>query len=945
MSVLLYRLGSAIARHAGLVLGAWALLFAGFIGLAGVLGPHYNDAFTLPGTQSQAGQDVLASRFGQTGASGQVIFTTSSGRITDQANAKQVSDLTTAMGKVPHVSVADPLKASQPVVSKDGRSTLGQIQFSDAVPDEDTLDAVVDAARTPADATVSASVGGTAYKTNGDPSRIPEVIGLGISFVILCLTFGSLITAGMPIITALVGVGVTLSVVLTASWLMTISSASPTLAEMLGLAVGIDYALFILSRHRAQLATGVSPQEAMSRALATAGSAVVFAGTTVVIALLSLAVTRIPVLTVMGAAAAGAVTMAVLIALTLLPAIALLLGERLRPKPRRPRRRRRRQGTVPVAPRPGFALHWVHAVTKFPPLTIAAVVVVLLLAASPARQLELALPDNGTAPENTPARTTYDEISQAFGPGWNAPLAVTADIITNSDPQGTMQKLAGAIEKVPGVAAVPQYTPNAGADTGLVQVIPEAGQTSPSTADLVKRLRADAPGWEKTYDVSNVLVAGSTAINIDISERLAASLLPFGAIVIGLSLILLMAVFRSIAVPIKATIGYLLSVGAALGAVVMVFQLGWLDSLVPGLANGPIVSFLPIFVMGVLFGLAMDYEMFLVSAMREEFVHTGDATQAVYGGFKASARVVTAAAMIMTSVFIAFVPDGSSTIKPIAFSLAIGVFVDAFLVRMTLVPAILRLLGRSAWWLPRWLDRRLPLVDVEGAALHRKVAFQRWEAHHGETALFADDLVVRPGTQPVQLSVAPGNVVHVGMPDPADRVLLGRALVGRGKPVSGELVVAGYLLPEQRGLVQRCSTMIEVAPLTPPPDAAAAIHERARLVATTRRGQRAFAAAAAEILTDIRDDSGRLSAHVVDAALAVASGARVVVLMAPEEGAGRLEWLGTALGRHGVTTVLLGARVRSVQSTPASVPETAAQDAESQDAASQDTAATGEVLS
>ena len=920
MSVLLYRLGSAIARHRGTVLAAWVLVFVALVGLASMLGTRYDDTFTLPGSQSQAGQDLLASRFGQTGTSGQIIFSARSGRITDQSNAPQVAAVVKSVGKVPRVSLSNPLDATTPVVSKDGRSTLGQIQFADKVPSTHTLDAVQAAARTGKGSPVATSVGGTAYKATSDASKVPELLGLLVSFLILCLTFASLLTAGMPIVTALVGVGVTLSAVVAISHLMTVSSTSPTLAEMLGLAVGIDYALFILSRHRAQLATGITPQEAMSRALATAGSAVVFAGATVVIALIGLSVARIPVLTVMGMAAAAAVTMAVLIALTMLPAIALLLGERLRPRPRRPRRKRK---DAPVEPgqRHGFASRWVHVATRLPALTIAAVVAVLLLAASPVRHLELALPDNSTAPVGTPARTTYDDITKAFGPGWNAPLAVTADIITSSDPKGTVQRLADAVKKVPGVVAVPQYTPNAGADTGLVQVIPQAGQTAPSTAALVKRLRADAPRWEKKYGVSGILVAGSTAINIDVSERLAGSLLPFGAIVIGLSLLLLMIVFRSIAVPIKATAGYLLSVGTALGAVVTVFQLGRLDPVLPGLANGPVVSFLPIFVMGVLFGLAMDYEMFLVSAMREEFVRTGQPKQAVYSGFRTSARVVTAAALIMVSVFIAFIPGGSSTIKPIAFGLAVGVFVDAFLVRMTLVPAILVLLGRWAWWLPGWLDRGLPLVDVEGGALHRKVDFQRWEAHHGDTALLARGLVARPGSGPVQLSLAPGSVVHLGVADPDDREALAQALVGRGRPVAGELVVGGYLLPEQRGLVQQIGVALTVDPDAPVVgDVEAVIAERSRLVEATPVRRKAFAARAADILEHLATagPDGAPPPHVVDAALAVSGGVRVLVLTTADERSAT-EWLGAALGRLGVTVVLLSP-ARQVQPAVASPP-------------------------
>ncbi len=303
-----------------------------------------------------------------------------------------------------------------------------------------------------------------------------------------------------------------------------------------------------------------------------------------------------------------------------------------------------------------------------------------------------------------------------------------------------------------------------------------------------------------------MLVTGTAAINIDASARLGDALLPFGIIVIGLSLILLMIVFRSIAVPLKATLGYLLSVGAALGAVVAVFQLGWLDALVPGLSEGPIVSFLPIFVMGVLFGLAMDYEMFLVSAMREDFVHSGEPHEAVTRGFQASARVVTAAALIMVSVFVAFIPSGTATIQQIAFGLAIGVFVDAFLVRMTLVPAVMVMLGRHAWWLPTALERALPVVDVEGAALQRKIDFDRWETSNGETTLLARDLVLVEGTTPVDLVALPGRVNRMAVPDELDDRELGLVLAGRRRAFSGELVVGGHLVPEQREAVNREAT-------------------------------------------------------------------------------------------------------------------------------------------
>ncbi len=452
-------------------------------------------------------------------------------------------------------------------------------------------------------------------------------------------------------------------------------------------------------------------------------------------------------------------------------------------------------------------------------------------------------------------------------------------MIASTNPKDTVSKLADAIKGVPDVVAVTQATPNSGGDTALVQAIPSAGQTATSTSNLVRELRDRAPGWEKEYGVSNILVTGQTAINIDVSERLGGALLPFAGIVIGLSLILLMIVFRSIAVPIKATLGYLLSVGAALGAVVAVFQWGWLENLM-GLNPGPIVSFLPIFVMGVLFGLAMDYEMFLVSAMREEYVQSGDPRQAVVSGFRASSKVVTAAALIMSSVFVAFIPGGSATIKPIALGLAVGVFVDAFLVRMTLVPAVLVLLGRRAWWLPRVLERRLPEVDVEGAALHRKVDFETWQAEHGAVALQALDLALREGDVPVQIEARPAEVTRVRFD--GDGRALGLVLAGRERPFGGRLVVNGLLLPEQREAVNRVATLIDLATPATGDSADQMVLARARLMSFSARERRRYAERAADLVGQLEAAVGpgvALQQPVVQAALALASDAELAVLV------------------------------------------------------------------
>lgn len=905
MSLALFHLAGVLARRRGLVLAGWLLLLALLVGGAGALGDDFDDSVAIPGTESQQGQDVLSDRFGLTGAAGQVLISTGSGRLTDATTSTDVSDLVARTDAVDGVSVSDPLDADDPLLSDDGRSTIAQLRFDDQVPSAQVLDAVAAAAEPKPGSPLTTYVGGDAYKADNDPSRLPELLGLMVSFLILAVTFGSLVAAGMPILSSLVGVGVTLSsVVLVSSW-ATVSSNAPTLAEMLGLAVGIDYALFILSRYRRHLGEGLATTEAMARALATAGSAVVFAGATVVIALAGLAVADIPVLTVMGLAAAGAVSVAVLAALTLIPALALLLGERLRPRP--PRERTRRSGRS-RQPRRGVAGPWVRAVTRVPMLTVAAVLVLLGLVAVPAAGMRLALPDNSTAPPGTSARETYDAITRTFGEGYNSPLSVAVDVIASTDPSGAVDDLADDIAAVPDVVDITMATPNPGGDTGLVQVVPREGQTAASTSELVRALRAAAPGWEDDLGVSQILVTGQTAINIDVSERLGVALVPFAAIVIGLSLLLLTVVFRSVAVPLKATLGYLLSVGAALGAVVAVFQWGWFSGLL-GEAPGPIVSFLPIFVMGVLFGLAMDYEMFLVSAMREEYVATGDARGAVEQGFRASARVVTAAALIMTSVFVAFIPSGSATIKPIALGLAVGVFVDAFVVRMTLVPAVLVLLGRGAWWLPGWLERRLPEVDVEGAALHRKVAVESWQDEHGTVALLARGLVVQGSEEPLRLEVPPGRVRRLDVAPGAGRATA-YVLGGRGHQQAGELVVAGLLLPEQRAAAQPLVAVIEPTDGVGHDSTPAAVAARVRLLSSSRRRRRELSAAATTLtasLTARVHPPPAWRGAVVEAGLALASGVRVVVLVAPapRRALPSLGALAQALADEGVAVVVV----------------------------------------
>jgi RND superfamily putative drug exporter len=647
------------------------------------------------------------------------------------------------------------------------------------------------------------------------------------------------------------------------------------LALMLGLAVGIDYSLFIISRHQAQLKSGVPPEESAARAVATAGSAVLFAGITVIIALAGLAVANIPFLTTMGIAASVGVAVAVLVALTMTPALLGFAGARLTPGRRKAARAAKRgaaaaaaaaavegateSAQAPAAPSatdspepvdasapsfahaakadipPGFFRGWVRAVIRFPIVTVVAVIVALGIAALPALQLRLALPDAGSQPEGAPARVAYDLVSDHFGPGYNGPLIVTGSIISSTDPVGLMTKIGNEIADLPGVASVPLATPNATADTGIVQVVPTTGPNDQKTADLVAEIRAKHQHFLDEYGV-DLKVTGNTAAQIDVSSRLAGALLPFGILVVGLSLILLTMVFRSIAVPIKAALGYLLSVGAAFGAVTVVFEWGWLADLLHVDKTGPIISFMPIILMGVLFGLAMDYEVFLVSRMREDYVHGGDARRAIQSGFVSSAKVVTAAAIIMISVFAAFVPEGDASIKPIALGLAVGVFVDAFIVRMTLVPAVLQLLGEKAWWMPRWLDRILPSFDVEGDGLQKELELANWPEGGDNLVAAADGLTVstrkRRLVGDVSFRLADGEVLVVHGDDRTAAVALLMAVTGRTPVDGGTVKVAGLVLPVRGAAVRSRTAIVRLdAAETPVDDLRHALAGRPQLLA------------------------------------------------------------------------------------------------------------------
>jgi putative drug exporter of the RND superfamily len=731
MATLLARLGRASFRHRGLVSVAWLAVLGAVVALLMTLGSTFDDAFTIPGSESQDALDQLNEASpGAAGVGAQIVFVAPDGQtVTDPAFAAAIEQVVAEAQRAPQVaSAVSPF--DNRALSPDLGAALATVQYDvgQGEIEPESLDALQATTAVAADAGLEVAVGGNAFGTTGVAIGATEFIGVAVAVLVLVLTFGSLLAAGMNLLTALVGIGVGMGGLLLASNVLTLSSTAPTLALMIGLAVGIDYTLFILSRHRTQLATGMDPEESAARATGTAGSAVVFAGLTVVIALSGLAVVGIPFLTVMGVGAAGTVLVAVLVALTLLPALLGFAGKRLAPKPGS-RASRRELADVQESAGAGGSMgaRWTRMITRRPLVTVLAVLAGLVVLAIPSPQLRLALPDNSTAAPESPERQAYEMISDNFGPGLNGPLVVLAEgldpaaaeqsagaiaVAIGGTPTGTPGEFTGGLDDV--AYAAPTLLPDG--TTALVTVIPESGPQAEATSALVAQLRELAPELEAETG-ADLAVTGQTAVAIDVSDRLGSALLPFALVVVGLALVLLLLVFRSILVPIKAAVGFLLSVGASFGAVVAVFQWGWFGDLLGVPATGPVISFLPVILMAVLFGLAMDYEVFLVSRMREEYVHGASPREAVVTGARHAARVVVAAALIMFSVFASFVTIEDVIVKAIAFGLAVGILVDAFLVRMTLVPAVLALLGRSAWWLPRWLDRALPDLDVEGARL------------------------------------------------------------------------------------------------------------------------------------------------------------------------------------------------------------------------------------
>ncbi|MET9358157.1 MMPL family transporter [Streptomyces sp. NPDC006617] len=745
MATFLYRLGLTAFRRRWLVTLLWAVVLGG-VGLGAAKAPAASDDGTsfMPGIEAQKAFDLIGERFhgsDANGANARIVFIAPGGeKVTAKENQAAIDELVSTVAEGAQVdSAVDPFKAH--AVSKDASTAYATVNYKVKADDltdasKDGLERAIGQAR---DAGLTVEVGGTALASQPAAGGSAEAIGIALAAVVLLITFGSLAAAGLPLLTAVIGVGVSMCAILTLGSALGLSMTTGTLASMLGLAVGIDYALFVVSRYREERAKGHDPREAAGLAVGTAGSAVVFAGLTVIIALAGLSVVGVPMLTKMGLCAAGAVAVGVLVALTLVPALLgmwpnAVLSRKVR-KPGKPGKRNgsagRRSGTAASG-----GTRWARFVMRRPVTVLLLGVAALGALALPAARLEMGMPGDEAKPTSTTERRAYDALADGFGAGFNGPLTIIADVKESADPQAAAARMAEQIKDTEGVVSVtpPQF--NGAGDAALFSAVPATGPSEEATKGIVQTIRAERPDLEAETGAT-FEVTGSTAMNIDVAQALKDALVPYLAVIVLLSLLLLLIVFRSILVPVKAAVGFLLSVLASLGTVVAVFQWGWGSGLLGVEQTGPIMSLMPIFLAGIVFGLAMDYEVFLVARMREAYVHGERPGQAVVSGFRHSARVVVAAAVIMMAVFSGFIGSGESMIKTIGFGLAVAVLFDAFVVRLALVPAVLALLGDKAWWLPRWLDRALPRVDVEGAALTSRTqasAATGAEAHPREPA-------------------------------------------------------------------------------------------------------------------------------------------------------------------------------------------------------------------
>jgi putative drug exporter of the RND superfamily len=762
---LLYGVGHGVTRHRHLVVAVWVLALVAVLIAVKSAGSNTSNDLTIPGSDSTAAQDLLQDRLpNEANGSNPVVLKTASGRLDDSSNSKVVSDTVKSLKSVSGViSVVSPLsQEGAAALSKNGRIGYIAVTLDEGAADltEDEANEVVDATEPAENAGFEVAVGGYVGQQVSKPeTESSEVVGIAAAVIILLFAFGTVVAMGLPILNAIFGLAISLSFVGLLSHLVEVPQVGPTLAIMIGLGVGIDYSLFIITRYRARAAEGLDRNEAIARSVATAGSSVVFAGGTVVIALCSLALANIPLVSALGYSAAVAVLVAVLAANTLLPAVLAMAGRRI--------------DSLPI-PLPQSASHdaephgwrrWAEQVARRTwPAAILAVVLLAVLAI-PALDLKLGQADNGQQPESTQIRQAYDLLEEGFGPGVNGPFLVAVTLSPPAKPdqkqlsqinsqeaelnqeaaqyqaagepppaslQQQQQQLAAekqqasssasdprltslenAMKKTDGVKSVSPATVDKSGGAAVITVIPTTAPSADSTEKLVRHLRDEVLPQATKGEKVKAYVGGQTAGNIDLADRISEKLPSVIAIVVGLSFLLLMLAFRSIVVPATAAAMNLLSVGAAYGIVTFVFQEGHGATLIGLEGSTPIVSYVPLLMFAILFGLSMDYQVFLVGRVSEVYQDKADNRHAVIEGLATSGKVITSAALIMVSVFLSFVLNGDPIVKQFGVGMAAAIAVDATIVRCLLVPAVMVLVGRANWWLPGWLDRRLPHIGLE----------------------------------------------------------------------------------------------------------------------------------------------------------------------------------------------------------------------------------------
>ncbi len=714
VSALLFRLGRSSARHPFRVIGLWLVAAIMIVLLQGAAGGHFNDSFRVPGVESQRAADILKDRFSSHGGqSTRIVLHVDEGRLDDAAH-KATIDRTRQQLSTGHAvtGVTDPFAPQSAALSTDGQTAYVDVAYTVDKLTVTQLDDATAAARGARAAGVQTEfTGALAQLAKDDPSS--ELIGVGVAIIVLLIAFGSVVAMGLPILTALIGLFVGAAGVGLLSAFMDVPEFSLILCMMVGLGVGIDYSLFIVTRHRQHLHEGMSVEDSAGTANATAGQAVLFAGTTVVIAILGLFLAGLPAMTSMGISVALVVGVAMIAAITLLPGLLGLAGTKI------DKLSIHRKTHVAKPAHATFSGRWASHVGSHPVRYALLGFVALCAIATPALSMRIGTPDDGNASSHTTQRKAYDLLADGFGAGFNGPIQVVIEIPTPAD-QVAVGRVLDALQADPGVAAVTAPVFNAARDTAMLTVNPTTAPQDKSTDALVHHLRSDVLPVAVAGTDASALLTGQAMIT-DLTERITNRLPLFIAAIVAMSFVLLMIVFRSILVPLKAALMNLLSIAAAYGVIVAVFQWGWGNHLIGLEHTMPINPFAPLMMFAILFGLSMDYEVFLLSRIREEYVATGDSHKSVVTGLSGTARVITSAALIMMSVFAAFVLGDDPTGKLFGVGLAVAVFLDATLVRMVLVPATMSLLGRANWWLPAWLERILPHLDLEAAPKQAEV--------------------------------------------------------------------------------------------------------------------------------------------------------------------------------------------------------------------------------